>query len=335
MEKYVKDDYGNIHKQHNKHFDDLAKQRCYVVCFHLILYWITRQRTHWLRICCRSWTPWLKKGLGVAGHLRLHWANSENNPIFWEKLDGRKRIANYIGHLEIAKRIAVFCGWGRKFGCGGPQLYFTVHHPSSNSGAEYDQLSAVVRKEQGSKSPNYWCQRHAGELSGRLHLIFYKNVGGQQPGIRTNGIIKEKHPLKGSYTFEAFAKVGEKTISFSPVSYTIVEVDPPSENLPTQPPESNEKGALKGWHIALICIGGVAILCVIGAFVFEKQLKELRKKIVAKIRGKKVSEQSIDVDMPQENDAENTMRSSEQAQSADTFQVTSRRRNFIRKLREQ
>lgn len=247
---------------------------------------------------------------------------AENNPNILRNWTEENGLPNYIGHLEIAKRIAVFCGWGESSVVAAPNYTLQFTNPSSNSGAEYDKLSAVVREEQGSKSTRIIDVSAMLENYPDATFEFYIRMSeGSSRVYATNGIIKEKHPLKGSYTFEAFAKVGEKTISFSPVSYTIVEVDPPSENLPTQPPESNEKGALKGWHIALICIGGVAILCVIGAFVFEKQLKELCKKIVAKIRGKKVSEQSIDVDMPQENDAENTdSDSSEQAaESADTF----------------
>ena len=215
--------------------------------------------------------------LDIFDYIEQLYANNNSNIARnWVEENG---LPNYIGHFEIAKRIAVFCGWGISSVASAPNHTLQFTNPDPTLGAEHDKLSAIIEEVPGSKGSRIINVSALIENYPDADFEFKIAMGEVDSRVyATNGIIKQKHPLKGSYTFIALAKVGEKTITFNPTVYTILELDDPEDNPPGTIDAESPKGLL-GWQIALICVGGVVILSVIAAFVFEKQIKVLLKKI--------------------------------------------------------
>lgn len=236
----------------------------------------------------------------------------------WTEENG---LPNYIGHLEIAKRIAVFCGWGASSVVSAPNHTLQYTNPSHNSGVEHDNISAIVQETQDSKATRLIDVSAMLESYPDANFEFFIEMEDISSRVYpTDNIIKQKHPLKGSYTFVALAKMGEKTITFNPVVYTIIELDE-AEVLPPQTNEGEEnERKLQGWHIALIVVGGVAILCVIAVFVFESQIKEFIKKIKGKKNrakekkqlAKPQTENNEEQEAEQENVSQDIKKSNEQ-----------------------
>lgn len=216
---------------------------------------------------------------------------AELNPSIIRNWTEKSGLPNYIGHFEIAKKLSDFCGLGVSSVTTVPGYTSQFTNASADSGKERDNLSAIVREDTTSKAVRLIDVSKILSSYPEAEFEFYIEMDGQSMEVfATDGIINQKHPFRGTYTFNALAKLGNKTVYFNPSVYVVTELGDITigdGELPTELQPG--KGKLAGWQIALIVIGGVLILALVGGLVFEKQLKELLVKL--KKSGSKAKEQ--------------------------------------------
>lgn len=211
---------------------------------------------------------------------------SVDNPSISNNWVESSGLPNYIGHFEIAKRMSIFLGWGTSSVTTSPTHVLQFTNPSATTGTEYDNLSAIISQPSDSKSTRLFDVNTLIKRYPNATFEFSIGMGEISSKVKaTDGIISQKHPLKGNYTFTAKAQIGEKTILFRSLNYAIIELDDSILPVDEQPIIGGRKG-LAVWQIVLICVGGFLILCVIGVFVFEKQLKEILNKLKSKNNAK-------------------------------------------------